>query len=94
MINKAPPFFHYFLAIMVAGTTLLILKYYVPNAILRFFVMGILCIILGLWGNAVKLVFFRIPWGEKSYKIINYLTILVGIIFLLYCAYLFTIPSR
>ncbi|BCY18976.1 hypothetical protein hrd7_28250 [Leptolinea sp. HRD-7] len=93
MIKKAPPFFHYFLGIMLAGTTLLILKYYVHNAILRFFGMGILCTILGIWGNKVKLVFFRIPWGDRSYKIINYFTILVGIFFLIYSVYLYTFPS-
>ena len=94
MLKKAPPVFHYFLGIIFAGTTLLILKYYVHNAILRFFGMGLLCIVLGIWGNYVKLVFFRIPWGNRIYKIINCLIALVGIYFLFYSGFLFFSPSR
>ena len=36
MKNKFPSFFHYFLGIIFAGTTLYILEYYVHNAILIF----------------------------------------------------------
>jgi hypothetical protein len=90
-MNKVPPFFHYFLGIIFAGSILIILKYDVQYPVFRYLGVGFVCLILGIWGNLTKLVFFRIPWGERSYKIINFILIFAGIAFLTYGGYLYVL---
>lgn len=80
---------HYILGIIFSGVYLLTAYHYLQYEIEKCFIYGLFFVIIGIWGNIAELVFFRIPWGEKSYKIINYISILIGVLSILYSGYLF-----
>ena len=63
------------------------IEHYISNLNLKNVALGCFAIITGVWGNIARTVFLRIPAGPKSYKIINYLIIAFGIIFVISGSY-------
>jgi hypothetical protein len=80
---------HYILGIFFSCVYLLTADHYLHYEVEKCFVYGLFFIIIGIWGNKAKLVFFRVPWGEKSYKYINYVSMIIGTLAILYSGYLF-----
>jgi hypothetical protein len=79
----------YILGIIFSGVYMLTADHYLHYEVEKCFVYGLFLIIIGIWGNKAELVILRIPWGEKSYKIINYILMVIGALLILYSGYLF-----
>jgi hypothetical protein len=80
---------HYILAIIFSGVYLVAVDHFLYNEAQVCLALGIFCVIIGIWGNKAKLVILRIPWGEKSYKIINCILVIIGVMLIFYGGYLF-----
>lgn len=80
---------HYILGIVFSCIYLLLADKYLLYEVEKCLAIGFFLIIIGTWGNKAKLVFFRIPWGMRTYKYINYLSIAIGIMSIIYGGYLY-----
>ncbi len=91
---KINPGIHFILFIIVA-IVFFTLEERIRDDSLAIIAIGIFLLVTGLWGNIAKMVLLNVPSGLKTYRIINYILIIFGVLCILYgsCKYFFISPS-
>ncbi len=87
MKYRLNPGIHFILFLIVGISYLILIDKYILEEGLGLAAVGLFSLVTGIWGNVAGLVFLKIPYGPKSYKIINYVLIVVGIICITYGSY-------
>jgi len=83
-MNKAyKPGIHFIVFIIFSGIYFKLIDKYVVNDDLLIVVSGAFFITTGIWGNIAKITMLNVPWGPRSYRIINYILVVLGCIALI-----------
>jgi hypothetical protein len=78
---------HWILFVLFCIVYFVLVDIFITEDLLKLIAAGLFSTIVVIWGNITKMVLLRIPAGPKSYKIINYTLIALGVVCLAYSTY-------